>query len=289
MTLSTTIRNKIEEKSGTKIKSVSSVSGGCISSAYRITDENGNNYFLKCNPSPKDLFIKESNGLTELKKADVIRVPEVIDSNEEFLLTEFIASGSRSKNFFENFGRSFAQLHKYTGKKFGFYENNYIGSNPQLNIPIKSEENDWVAFYFNKRILFQFKLAEKNGYAKKELIEGISFLEKNIHKIIGDSLEPPSLLHGDLWSGNYIIDENGNACLIDPAVYYGNREADLAMTKLFGGFSNEFYISYNDSYPLKEGYEYRENLYKLYHVLNHLNIFGTSYYSHVISLIKYYI
>ena len=289
MTLSTTIRNKIEEKSGTKIKSVSSVSGGCISSAYRITDENGNNYFLKCNPSPKDLFIKESNGLTELKKADLIRVPEVIDSNEEFLLTEFIASGSRSKNFFENFGRSFAQLHKYTGKKFGFYENNYIGSNPQLNIPIKSEENDWVAFYFNKRILFQFKLAEKNGYAKKELIEGISFLEKNIHKIIGDSLEPPSLLHGDLWGGNYIIDENGNACLVDPAVYYGNREADLAMTKLFGGFSNEFYISYNDSYPLKEGYEYRENLYKLYHVLNHLNIFGTSYYSHVISLIKYYI
>jgi len=289
MTLSTTIRNKIEEKSGTKIKSVSSVSGGCISSAYRITDENGNNYFLKCNPSPKDLFIKESNGLTELKKADLIRVPEVIDSNEEFLLTEFIASGSRSKNFFENFGRSFAQLHKYTGKKFGFYENNYIGSNPQLNMPDESEENDWVAFYFNKRILFQFKLAEKNGYAKKELIEGISFLEKNIHKIIGDSLEPPSLLHGDLWGGNYIIDENGNACLIDPAVYYGNREADLAMTKLFGGFSNEFYISYNDSYPLKEGYEYRENLYKLYHVLNHLNIFGTSYYSHVISLIKYYI
>ena len=170
MTLSTTIRNKIEEKSGTKIKSVSSVSGGCISSAYRITDENGNNYFLKCNPSPKDLFIKESNGLTELKKADLIRVPEVIDSNEEFLLTEFIASGSRSKNFFENFGRSFAQLHKYTGKKFGFYENNYIGSNPQLNMPDESEENDWVAFYFNKRILFQFKLAEKNGYAKKELI-----------------------------------------------------------------------------------------------------------------------
>jgi len=289
MTLSTTIRNKIEEKSGTKIKSVSSVSGGCISSAYRITDENGNNYFLKCNPSPKDLFIKESNGLTELKKADLIRVPEVIDSNEEFLLTEFIASGSRSKNFFENFGRSFAQLHKYTGKKFGFYENNYIGSNPQLNMPDESEENDWVAFYFNKRILFQFKLAEKNGYAKKELIEGISFLEKNIHKIIGDSLEPPSLLHGDLWGGNYIIDENGNACLVDPAVYYGNREADLAMTKLFGSFSNEFYISYNDSYPLKEGYEYRENLYKLYHVLNHLNLFGNSYYHQAISLIKFYL
>src|SRR3989304_2369927 len=103
MTLSTTIRNKIEEKSGTKIKSVSSVSGGCISNAYRITDENGNNYFLKCNPSPKDSFIKESNGLTELRKADVITVPEIIDSNEEFLFSEYTVSGTRSKNFFENF------------------------------------------------------------------------------------------------------------------------------------------------------------------------------------------
>jgi fructosamine-3-kinase len=113
-------------------------------------------------------------------------------------------------------------------------------------------------------------------------------LEKKIEGIIGDSVESPSLLHGDLWGGNYIIDENGLACLIDPAVYYGHREADLAMTKLFGGFSNEFYNSYNECLPLIEGYEYRENIYKLYHVLNHLNLFGNSYYSQAISLIKYY-
>ena len=289
MTLNTIIKNKIEDEIGAKIKSFSSLSGGCISDAYKIIDEKENNYFLKLNPSPKDLFIKESNGLKELKKANVIRVPDVKACNEEFLLTEFIPTGNRSKNFFEDFGRKFAELHKFTGEKFGFYENNYIGSNPQINLADEDEEYDWIAFYFNKRILYQYKLAEKNGYATKELREGISLLEKNIHKIIGNSAEPPTLLHGDLWSGNYLPDENGNACLIDPAVYYGNREADLAMTKLFGGFSIEFYSSYYDSYPLKEDYEYRENIYKLYHVLNHLNLFGKGYYSQAISLINYYL
>jgi protein-ribulosamine 3-kinase len=288
MTLNTIIKNKIEENTGAKIKSFSSLSGGCISDAYKITDEKNNNYFLKLNPTPKDLFIKESNGLKELRKANAIRVPEVKACNKEFLLTEFISTGNRSKNFFEDFGRRFAGLHKYTGKEFGFFEDNYIGSNPQINTTDKSEENDWIAFYFNKRILYQYKLAERNGYATKELNGGISYLEKNIHKIIGDPVEPPTLLHGDLWGGNYLSDENGDACLIDPAVYYGNREADLAMTKLFGGFSQEFYSSYNDSFPLKEGYEYRENIYKLYHILNHLNLFGRGYYSQAISLIEYY-
>lgn len=289
MILSTTIRNNIEEKTGSKIKSVSAVSGGCISDAYRITNDRENNFFLKLNPSPKDLFIKESNGLRELKKANAIRVPDVISCDEEFLLIEFISPRGRSKKFFEDFGRRFAGLHRYSGEKFGFYENNYIGSNPQINMPDEDEENNWVAFFLNKRIFYQFKLAEKNGYAKKELKDAVSSLEKTIHKIIGSSLEPPSLLHGDLWSGNYIVDENGNACIIDPAVYYGHREADLAMTKLFGGFSSEFYSAYNEAYPLKEGYEYRESLYKLYHVLNHLNLFGTSYYSHAMSLIGQYI
>jgi len=288
MTLNTIIKNKIEEKIGAKIKSFSSLSGGCISDAYKITDEKENNYFLKLNPSPKDLFIKESNGLKELKRANAIRVPDVKACNKEFLLTEFISTGNRSKSFFEDFGRKFAELHKFTGEKFGFYEDNYIGSNPQINLASENEENDWIAFYFNKRILYQYKLAEKNGYSTKELVEGISFLEKNIHKIIGASAGPPTLLHGDLWSGNYLADESGSACLIDPAVYYGSREADLAMTKIFGGFSNEFYSSYNDSYPLKEDYEYRENIYKLYHILNHLNLFGRGYYSQAISLISYY-
>ncbi|MDO8550866.1 MAG: fructosamine kinase family protein [Ignavibacteria bacterium] len=282
------IKTEIEEETGISIKSVSSLSGGCISNAYKITNEADKNYFLKLNSSPKDLFIKEANGLTELRKANAIRVPEVLLCKEDFLLTEFIIQGNRSKNFFEDFGRRFAELHKYRGDKFGFYEDNYIGSNPQINIPASNEENNWAEFYFNKRILYQYKLTEQNSYATGELKNGISRLEKNIEDIIGDSEEPPSLLHGDLWGGNYIVDENGDACLIDPAVYYGHREADLAMTKLFGGFSSEFYHSYDEAFPLADGYEYRENIYKLYHILNHLNLFGRAYYSQAISLIKFY-
>lgn len=288
MKLNQKIENEIEESAGIKITSVSSLSGGCISNAYKIIDKNGRAYFLKINSSPKDLFIKEANGLKELRKENAIRVPEVILCKEDFLLTEFIEQRSRSINFFEDFGRRFAQLHKCTGSKFGFYENNYIGSNPQINIPDKNEENNWVEFYFNKRILFQYKLAEKNGYATDELRKGISTLEKKIEDIIGYSAGSPSLLHGDLWGGNYIADENGDACLIDPAVYYGHREADLAMTKLFGGFSSEFYNSYNETFPLKPGYDYRENVYKLYHVLNHLNLFGGGYYSQAAAIIRGY-
>jgi fructosamine-3-kinase len=278
----------IEESTGIKIKSISSLSGGCISNAYKLKDEAGKDYFLKTNSSPKDMFIKEANGLTELRKADAVRVPEVFLCRKDFLLTEFIAQGTKSAFFFEDFGRRFAQLHKYTSGKFGFYENNYIGSNPQINIPELNEEKNWAEFYFNRRILYQYQLAEKNGYAADELKKGIFYLEKNIDNIIGNSSESPSLLHGDLWGGNYIVDENGEACLIDPAVYYGHREADLAMTKLFAGFSSEFYSSYNEAFPLTEGYEYRENIYKLYHVLNHLNLFGRSYYSQAVSLISIY-
>jgi protein-ribulosamine 3-kinase len=201
------------------------------------------------------MFLKEANGLKELSKANAIRVAEVIYAEKDFILTEFIEQGRKSKNFYEDFGRRFADLHKYRGEKFGFFEDNYIGSNPQLNIPSGNEANNWVEFYFNKRILYQYKLAEKNGYAKNDLKDAVSLLEKRIDKIIGDSIEPPSLLHGDLWGGNYIVDEKGDACLIDPAVYYGHREADLAMTRLFGGFSNEFYSAYNEHFPLQDGYD----------------------------------
>jgi len=289
MILNRKIKTEVEEQLGIKIKSVSSLSGGCISNAYKITDEAGKNYFLKLNSSPKDLFIKEANGLKELRKANAIRAPEVFLCKENFLLTEFITHGNHSKKNFEDFGRRFAELHKYRGEKFGFYEDNYIGSNPQINIPDPKEEYNWIEFYFNKRILYQYKLAEQNGYATNELQNGVAQLEKNIEKIIGNSTELPSLLHGDLWGGNYIVDEKGDACLIDPAVYYGHREADLAMTKLFGGFSSEFYDSYNETLPLDDGYEYRENIYMLYHVLNHLNLFGRAYYSQAVSLIKYYL
>ena len=260
----------------------------------------GSNYFLKYNPSTSnDMFIKEANGLKELSKANAIRIPEVLSFDEDYILLEYILTGNKNlpaamlwqagKNFFEEFGRSFAEMHKFTSDNFGFYEDNYIGSNPQKNIPVENEKASWVTFYFNKRILFQLQLAEKLGNSTDALRKGISKLENKIEEIIGGKAEKPSLLHGDLWSGNYMVDENGDAVLIDPAVYYGHREADLGMTKLFGGFSSEFYRAYNETFPLEDGCEYRENIYKLYHVLNHLNLFGGGYYSQALSVIKFYI
>lgn len=290
MILNERIKTRIEKKLGKKITSISSLSGGCISDSYKLTFEDRSNFFLKYNPDiSKDMFIKEAHGLQELAKANTIRVPAVSGFGEDFILLEYIQSSNKKKNFFEEFGRSFALMHKFTSESYGFYEDNYIGSNPQKNIPEENEKRDWVSFYINKRILFQYKLAEKLGNATDELRKGISKLEVKIEEILQGSKEKPSLLHGDLWSGNYMTDENGDVVLIDPAVYYGHREADLGMTKLFGGFNSEFYKTYDEIFPLSDGYDYRENIYKLYHVLNHLNLFGSGYYSQAIRLIKFYI
>jgi protein-ribulosamine 3-kinase len=289
MILEEKIKAKIEGKLGENILSITSLSGGCISNAYRITTQDKTNYFLKYNSAfSNDMFIKEANGLKELIKSKAIRIPEVLEFGKDYILLEYINSGNRKKNFSEEFGQQFANMHKNTSESFGYFEDNYIGSNIQKNIPDEQEKVDWVSFYFNKRILFQLQLAEKFGNATEELRRGISKLEDRINQIITTG-DKPSLLHGDLWSGNYMIDENGSAVLIDPAVYYGHREADLGMTKLFGGFGAEFYEAYNESFPLEDGYEYRENIYKLYHVLNHLNLFGGGYYSQAMSLIKYYV
>lgn len=290
MKLDSKVIQKIEKNLNSGIDSASSLSGGCISNAFKILTASGKKYFLKINETAgNDMFVKEAHGLTELKNANAIRTPEVINYDNEFILLEFIDSGRISRDMFENFGINFAKLHQFKGEYFGFFEDNYIGSNVQKNLSDDESKNNWIKFYFEKRILFQLKLAEKKGYATNDLIKAVSKLSDKINDIIGSSLEPPSLLHGDLWSGNFMIDDNGNACIIDPAVYYGHREADLAMTKLFGGFNSEFYEAYNEYYPLKEGFEYRENIYKLYHVLNHLNLFGSGYYSQAISLIKYYL
>ncbi|QQS38129.1 MAG: fructosamine kinase family protein [Ignavibacteriales bacterium] len=284
------IFGEIEEQTGIKFQNAVSIGGGCISNAYKIETGDGSLLFLKLNDDvPESFFTKEANGLSELKKSGTIKVPEVINSGRNFIITEFVTEGNKKKNFFAEFGMRFAGLHKYTSDSFGFYEDNFIGSNVQINIADENQKSDWTNFYFDKRLLFQFKLAEKYGYVDSELRSAFNQLEKRISKIIGDVNEPPSLLHGDLWSGNFISTDQGEPCLIDPAVYYGNREADLAMTKLFGGFSGEFYKSYNETFPLIEDSDYRENVYKLYHVLNHLNLFGGSYYYQALSLMKYYL
>jgi fructosamine-3-kinase len=281
------LTSKISQSLGENFTVVSGAGGGSIADSNIIETDSGKRFFLKTGYTGT-MFLNEANGLKELRKAECITVPEVIASDRQFLILELIVPGRRQNDFDTVFGRQFAQLHKYTSETFGFYEDNFIGATPQKNIPSGQEKHNWTEFYFNKRLLFQYHLAEKNGYATPELRSAFKIIEKNIVKILNGSEEPPSLLHGDLWSGNYITGKNGEPVLIDPAVYYGHREADLAMTYLFGGFGTEFYRSYNETYPLKENWEHRLNIYKLYHVLNHLNLFGMGYYSQAVRLMEYY-
>jgi fructosamine-3-kinase len=242
----------IESILNEKIVSSKSIGGGCIADSRKITTESGREFFLKSGNKGNRMFHCEANGLKELAKAQCLRVPQVVAVADDFLLLEYIPQGNRSQYFFEEFGKNFAKLHRFQADKFGFYEDNYIGATPQQNIPDKAEEKDWVAFYFNKRLLFQYYLAEKNGYVTPRMKNAFSKLESKIASILQGSEELPCLLHGDLWSGNYLCDETGRAVLIDPAVYYGHREADLAMTKLFGGFSPAFYEAYHCEYPLSD-------------------------------------
>lgn len=283
------IINKIQDWAGSKLRKHKSVSGGSIAQTDIIQFEDGRTCFLKTGSEHLDGFYKEASGLKEIQKAKCIRTPEVLHVDESFLLLEYIEQGRKDKNFFIRFGEQLANLHNRSNLKFGFKEDNYIGSTPQLNIPNKTEAESWVDFYYNKRLLYQYKLAEQNQLVGNELKNGFLVLENRIEEILEGSEEKPCLLHGDLWGGNYLCDVDSNPVLIDPAIYYGHREADLAMTKLFGGFTNEFYQAYRKHKPLPQGYDHRENIYLLYHVLNHLNLFGSSYYGQAVRLVWSYL
>lgn len=261
--------------------------GGCIAYTRYLLTVSGRELVVKKNTN-NCMSLKEANGLNELRKAGAIRIPEVVSADEQQLILEFIREGSRPGSFFSDFGRQLAQLHKYSAVTYGFYEDNYIGSTPQINRAEGEEKNNWPAFYFNKRLLYQFELAEKNGYVDGAFRVLFRQLESSLPDILAGSEEAPSLLHGDLWSGNFMVGSNGAPVLIDPAVYYGHREAELAMTHLFGGFDQAFYEAYNAEWPLKPGFKRREAVYTLYHVLNHLNLFGAGYRTQALALLHQY-
>lgn len=280
------MQQKLEEILNENIVSNSFIGGGSIANSQIVVTESGKKYFLKSYGNNITILQNEANGLNELAKSIVIRIPKVIAVTDKFLLLEFIETGRNGTGFSEIFGRQFAKMHRTTSEDFGFYENNFIGSTPQTNVP---EKNSWLDFFWENRLLFQFKLAEKNGYVNSDFRTLFIKLEKEVPSILSGTEEKPTLLHGDLWSGNFMVDENSNPVLIDPAVYYGHREADLAMTRMFGGFDSNFYSAYNNEFPLPDDWEYRINLYMLYHVMNHLNLFGRGYYSQAISIIKKYV
>ena len=284
------LKARLEKILSEPIKSTSFVSGGCIADSRKLQLESGKLYFLKqLRGSSLGAFDAEERGLEELRKSGAVNVPEIVCKGPDFLLLQWIEAGySRSSSSMEMLGRQFAELHRYRGKKFGLSEDNLLGDSPQSNKPSKEGRLNWAKFYVENRLEFQTSLAVKNGYATPELKNLMDNLIKKVPDLISGTEEEPSLLHGDLWSGNYLIDESGIPWLIDPAVYYGHREADLAMTSLFGGFSNTFFSAYKSAYPISPGYSEREPLYQLYHLLNHLNLFGTGYYGQVISVLKRY-
>jgi len=285
------LKSLLEKIISEPIINSSSVSGGCIADSRKLQFGSGKVFFLKqLHSSSSGAFDAEEHGLKELRKSGTVNVPEVVCKGSGFLLLQWIEKSlSRTSLSMEMLGLQFADLHRYRGKKFGFYEDNLLGSSIQSNKPSKQGSLNWAKFFAENRLEFQTILAEKNGYTTPEMRNLMDNLIKKVPDLISGTEEGPSLLHGDLWSGNYLIDKNGIPWLIDPAVYYGHREADLAMTSLFGGFSDSFYSAYKSSYPITSGYAEREPLYHLYHLLNHLNLFGKGYYGQVISILKRYV
>jgi protein-ribulosamine 3-kinase len=285
------LKQAAEEKLSDKIKtSISinthhSIGGGCINSAHRIDTNNGS-FFLKWNDAYAypGMFESEAKGLELLKEATAIQVPEVIATGEKesisFIILELIEPGKRMKTFWQDFGVSLATLHKNTSDYFGLDHDNYIGSLPQKN----NKHSSWTAFFIYERLEKQIEIARNAGLANSSTIQQFNNLFKQLEELIPK--EEPALLHGDLWNGNCMVANDGSACLIDPAVYYGHREMDLAMTKLFGGFSEDFYESYHATFPLEPGFESRLDIHNLYPLMVHVNLFGGGYLSQVKSILS---
>jgi fructosamine-3-kinase len=235
------------------------------------------------------MFIAEQRGLQRLAAANALRIPAVFACHEAngqtpaFLAMEWLGRGAANPQVDEALGRGLAQLHRATGSRYGLDHDNFIGANRQPN----GQSDDWVTFFRQQRLGFQMDLAARNGYLNPWRRQRLETLLARLDDFLPAS-PPASLLHGDLWGGNWLVTDNGQPALIDPAVYYGHREAELAFTELFGGFSGRFYAAYNEAWPLDTGYRERLALYNLYHLLNHLNLFGEGYGSGVDSILQRY-
>ncbi|MDH5729669.1 MAG: fructosamine kinase family protein [Gammaproteobacteria bacterium] len=260
------------------IKQVRPVAGGSINESLHVATDQGD-FFVKLNHVElQDMFAAEHEGLLAMAQTSSIRVPQSfaygVEQTDAYIVMEYIELGSAKSSSATLLGEQLAAMHQHTQAQFGWYRHNTIGSTPQIN----TLESDWVTFFAEHRLLFQLQLAARHGFSGDLQQQG-DRLVNGLKYFFTDYQPQASLLHGDLWSGNYAYDKNAQPVIFDPAVYYGDRETDLAMTELFGGFPADFYAAYNRAWPLDSGYQVRKHLYKLYHVLNHLNLFGGGYLS----------
>jgi fructosamine-3-kinase len=265
---------------GSPVRAARGLSGGDINEAHQVTLADGRVLFVKTNASaPPSMFPAEARGLAWLDAARALRVPRVLAVSAaapHFLALELIEPAPRRADFDEALGRGLAALHRFGAPGFGLDHDNFIGRLPQANTPAPT----WAAFYRDRRIEPQLRLAQDAGLASPSMRRDGARLLALIDELVGPP-EPPARLHGDLWGGNLIADDRGAPCLIDPAVHGGHREVDLAMMRLFGGFGPRVFAAYDEAFPLGTGHADRVPLYQLYYLLVHVNLFGGSYVSSV--------
>ncbi len=281
----TCVENLGEKLGVSQITDFQFASGGCINNGGRLTTDQGD-FFIKWNSSERypGMFTAEKKGLELLASAHAIDIPGVVLQGEvvdlSYLILDYIQSIGRRPNYWQSLGESLAQLHRNSNGTVGLDHNNYIGSLPQSNTATSS----WPEFFITQRINVQLKLSRDEGRLAKEDVDRFDVLLAQAENLFPE--EPPALLHGDLWSGNLMVNHEGLPALIDPAVYYGHREMDLAFSRLFGGFDDEFYQAYNEEFPLAPGFIERVDICNLYPLLVHLNLFGHSYWGQIKSIIS---
>lgn len=277
------VKEWLKENNFGEVESSRSVGGGCINNGMLLVTQSGKRFFLKTNSrAPKDMFEREVEGLNALNVEGGPRVPIPYLNACDFLLMEDLSPTTRRSGYWEDFGRQMAELHNCTDDKFGFDNDNYIGSTPQQN----PWTEDGHVFFSQHRLMFQAELAAGKGLLTTQEADQVRKLAENLKERVPE--QPASLIHGDLWGGNAMTDETGSPAIIDPAAHYGWAEADLAMTVLFGGFNPSFYEAYTEYRPLPSGWKERFGLYNLYHLLNHLNLFGRGYYGQVMGIVNRY-
>ncbi len=285
MTLSETHRNLIQQNLNASVKNILHVSGGDINQAAKVTLGNGQVIFIKWhrNPPP-NMFFAEAQGLKLLNSANALRVPKVYFCTDNLLAMEWLGRSVRQPSgAAAKLGVGLAQQHRAIADTFGLKTDNYCGLTPQCN----AQSDNWVEFFADRRLTYQMLLAASRNRLPTDRRQKLERLIVKLPEFL-PAHPPASLLHGDLWGGNWIISASGEAALIDPAVYFGHREADLAFTELFGGFPPEFYRTYQTAWPLEPGYNERKDIYNLYHLLNHLNLFGGGYGGSVDTVLKRY-
>lgn len=265
------------------LRSLQAVGGGCINDGYRLAAAGGD-YFLKLNRNaPAALFEAEAAGLQQLAATGCLRVPRPVCWGDAercaFLVLEWLDLRAGGPAADEQLGRQLAALHRQPQPYFGWHRDNHIGATPQPNAPA----DDWIGFWSRRRLGHQLDLAARRGYGGTLQRDGEE-LCRLLPGLFPGYRPQPALLHGDLWGGNWACVAGSVPVLFDPACYYGDREADVAMTELFGGFGNRFYAVYREAWPLDSGYRVRKQLYNLYHILNHLNLFGSAYLSRAQSM-----